>query len=135
MSPSEYNQKVINEFRANGGVVTGRGQTVLLLHTIGAKSGKEHVTPVAHTKDGDNRYVIIASKGGAPDNPDWYHNIVAHPKVTVEVGTEKFEAEAVVQSEPERTRLYGQMAQAMPGFAEYQKKTSRTIPVVVLIRT
>ena len=132
MSPSEYNQKVINEFRANGGVVTGRGRTVLLLHTIGAKSGKEYVTPVAHTKDGDDRYVIIASKGGAPDNPDWYHNIVAHPKVTVEVGTEKFEAEATVQSEPERTRLYGQMAAVMPGFAEYQKKTTRTIPVVVL---
>jgi len=133
MSPSEYNQRIIDEFRANGGVVTGRGRTVLLLHTIGAKSGKEHLTPVAHTKDGD-RYVIIASKGGAPKHPDWYHNIVAHPNVTVEVGTEKFEAEATVQSEPERTRLYNQMAAVMPGFAEYQKKTSRTIPVVVLTR-
>jgi deazaflavin-dependent oxidoreductase (nitroreductase family) len=131
--PSEYNQKVINEFRANGGEVTGRGRTVLLLHTIGAKSGKEHVTPVAHTRDGD-RYVIIASKGGAPDNPDWYYNIVAHPTVTVEVGTEKFEAEATVAEEPERTRLYDQMAAVMPGFAEYQKKTTRTIPVVVLTR-
>jgi deazaflavin-dependent oxidoreductase (nitroreductase family) len=131
--PSEYNQKVINEFRANGGEVTGRGRTVLLLHTIGAKSGKEHVTPVAHTRDGD-RYVIIASKGGAPDNPDWYYNIVAHPTVTVEVGTEKFEAEATVAEEPERTRLYDQMAAIMPGFAEYQKKTTRTIPVVVLTR-
>jgi len=134
MRPSEYNQKIIDEFRANGGLVTGRGRTVLLLHTIGAKSGKEHLTPVAHTKDGDDRYVIIASKGGAPDNPDWFYNLLAHPKVTVEVGTEKFEAKAAVQSEPERTRLYEQMGAAMPGFLEYQKKTSRTIPVVVLTR-
>jgi deazaflavin-dependent oxidoreductase (nitroreductase family) len=133
MSPSEYNQKVIDEFRANGGVIAGRGRTVLLLHTIGAKSHKEHVTPVAHTMDGD-RYVIIASKGGAPNHPDWYYNIVANPKVTVEVGIEKFEAQAVIQSEPERTRLFNQMAEVMPGFAEYQKKTTRTIPVVVLTR-
>jgi len=131
MSPSEYNQRIIDEFRANDGIVKGRGKTVLILHTIGAKSGKERVNPVAHTRDGD-RYVIIASKGGAPDNPDWYHNIVANPKVNVEVGTEKFEAKATVQSEPERTRLYNQMAEVMPGFAEYQKKTSRTIPVIVL---
>ena len=131
--PSEYNQKVINEFRANGGQVTGRGRTVLLLHTIGAKSGKEHVTPVAHTRNGD-RYVIIASKGGAPRHPDWYYNIVANSKVTVEAGTEKFQAEATVVSEPERTRLYNQMSAVMPGFAEYQKKTDRVIPVVMLTR-
>jgi len=83
--------------------------------------------------DGE-RYVIIASKGGAPKHPDWYHNIIANPIVNVEVGIEKFEAEATVQSEPERTRLYNQMAEVMPGFAEYQKKTSRVIPVVVLTR-
>jgi len=133
MSPSEYNQKIINEFRANGGEITGRGRTVLLLHTIGAKSHEERVNPVAHTRDGD-RYVIIASKGGAPKHPDWYYNIVANPLVTVEVGTEKFKAEATVVSEPERTRLYDQMSAVMPGFAEYQKKTSRVIPVVVLTR-
>ena len=133
MSPSEYNQKVIEEFRANGGEVTGRGRTVLLLHTVGAKSHKEHINPVAHTRDGD-RYVIIASKGGAPNNPDWYHNIVANPTVTVEAGAEKFQAKATVAQEPERTRLYDQMAAVMPGFAEYQKKTTRIIPVVVLTR-
>jgi len=131
MSPSEYNQRIIEEFRANDGVVEGRGKTVLLLHTTGAKTGKERVNPVAHTRDGD-KYVIIASKGGAPDNPDWYYNIVANPKVSVEVGTEKFEAKAIVQSEPERTRLFNKMVAVMPGFAEYQKKTSRTIPVIVL---
>ncbi len=131
MSPSEYNRKIIEEFRANGGEVTGRGRTVLLLHTIGAKSGKEHVNPVAHTRDGD-RYVIIASKGGAPTNPDWYHNIIANPFVNVEVGTEKFQAKATVVEEPERTRLYDQMAAVMPGFAEYRQKTTRVIPVIVL---
>lgn len=133
MSPNEWNQKIIDEFRANGGVIAGRGRTVLLLHTIGAKSGKEHVTPVAHTRDGD-RYVIIASKGGAPNHPDWYYNIVANPKITVEVGAEKFEVKATVAEEPERTRLFNQMSAVMPGFAEYQKKTARTIPVVVLTR-
>jgi len=133
MSPSEYNQKIIEEFRANGGVVTGRGRTVLILHTIGAKSGKEHVNPVAHTRDGD-RYVIIASKGGAPNNPDWYYNIVANPLITVEAGTEKFQAKATIVEEPERTRLYNQMSAVMPGFAEYQKKTTRVIPVMVLTR-
>jgi len=133
MSPSEYNQKIIDEFRANGGEVTGRGRTVLILHTIGAKSGKEHVNPVAHTRDGD-RYVIIASKGGAPNNPDWYYNIVANPLITVEAGTEKFQAKATIAEEPERTRLYDQMSAVMPGFAEYQKKTTRVIPVVVLTR-
>jgi deazaflavin-dependent oxidoreductase (nitroreductase family) len=133
MSPSEYNQKIIDEFRANGGVVTGRGRTLLLLHTIGAKSHTEHVTPVAHTMDRE-RFVIIASKGGSPNHPDWYYNIAANPKVTVEVGTEKFEAQAAIQSEPERIRLYNQMAEVMPGFAEYQKRTTRTIPVVLLTR-
>jgi len=133
MSPSEYNQKIIDEFRANGGEVMGRGRTVLLLHTIGAKSGKEHVNPVAHIRDGE-RYVIIASKGGAPNNPDWYYNIVANPTVTVEVGTEKFQTQATIAEEPERTRLYDQMATVMPGFAEYQKKTTRVIPLIVLTR-
>ena len=123
----------MDEFRANGGVVAGRGNTLLLLHTIGAKSHNEHVNPVAHTRDG-NRYVIIASKAGAPNHPDWYYNILANPSVTVEVGTEKFEAEATIASEPERTRLYDQMVAVMPRFAEYQEKTSRVIPVIVLTR-
>jgi len=78
--------------------------------------------------------VIIASKGGAPTNPDWYYNIFAHPLVTVEVGTEQFQAQAAIASEPERTRLYNQMVEMMPGFAEYQQKTTRVIPVITLTR-
>ena len=91
------------------------------------------LNPVAYTWDGD-RYVVIASKGGAPTNPDWYYNVVANPHVTVEVGTEQFEAQATIPAEPERTRLYNQMAEIMPGFAEYQRKTTRAIPVIVLSR-
>lgn len=133
--PNNWNEKIIAEFRANGGRVGGpfEGKTLLLLHTTGAKSGLERVNPVACTTDGD-RLVIIASKGGAPDNPDWYHNILAHPEVTVEVGTEQFAARAEVVPEPDRTRLYNKMVEIMPGFAEYQQKTSRVIPVIRLTR-
>ncbi|MFN8411016.1 MAG: nitroreductase family deazaflavin-dependent oxidoreductase [Anaerolineales bacterium] len=133
---NDWNKKIIAEFRANGGKVGGNfeGRTLLLLHTIGAKSGHERVNPVAYTKDGD-RMVIIASKGGAPTHPDWYYNIVANPEFTVEVGTETFKVQAAVAEEPERTRLYDQMATIMPGFADYKTKTTRKIPVVVLTRT
>jgi len=132
---NDWNQSIINEFRTNDGKVGGRfeGRTLLILHTTGAKSGKERVNPVACVKDGD-QLVIIASKGGAPDNPDWYYNIKAHPKVTVELGTEKFQAQATITDEPERTRLYGKMVEVMPGFADYEKKTTRTIPVITLTR-
>jgi deazaflavin-dependent oxidoreductase (nitroreductase family) len=109
------------------------GRTLLLLHTVGAKSGQERINPGAYVSDGD-RLVIIASKGGAPVNPDWYHNILANPLVTVEVGTEKFQAQGAVASEPERTRLYNKMVEMMPGFAEYQQKTTRVIPVITLTR-
>lgn len=131
-----WNTSIINEFRANGGKVGGQfeGGTLLLLHTTGAKSGNRRVNPLAYTKDGE-RFVIIASKAGAPSNPDWYYNVLANPAVTLEVGTEQFQARATVASEPERTRLFEQMAAQMPGFAEYQRNTSRTIPVVVLERT
>ncbi len=134
MSPlNERNKAIIDEFRANGGKVGGpwTGRTLLLLHTIGAKSGEERVNPVATFPDGD-RWVVIASKGGAPTSPDWYHNLVAHPEVTVEVGEEKFKACAVVTKEPERTRLYDKMVSINPGFADYRAKTSRKIPVIVL---
>ncbi len=129
----DRNQGIIDEFRANGGKVGGRfaGRTLLLLHTVGAKSGQERINPVAYVKDG-NRFVIIASKGGAPSNPDWYYNLLAHPLVTAEVGTEQFKARAAVTSEPERTRLYDKMVEMMPGFAEYRKKTTRVIPVITL---
>ena len=134
-SPNNWNQAIIDEFRANSGNVGGpfAGKTLLILHTIGAKSGQEHINPVAYVRDGD-RIVIIASKGGAPTNPDWYYNILANPRVTVEVGTEQFQAQAAVASEPERTRLYDKMVEMMPGFAEYQQKTTRVIPVITLTR-
>jgi len=132
---NDWNASTIAEFRANGGKVGGpfAGRTLLLLHTKGAKSGQERVNPVAYVRDGDH-YVVIASKGGAPTNPDWYYNLVANPVVTVEAGTEKFEARAAVAAEPERSRLYAEMVKVMPGFADYELKTTRKIPVVVLER-
>ena len=128
---NEWNKKIIEEFRANGGKVGSR--ILLLLHTTGAKSWKQRVNPVAYTRDGD-RFVVLASNEGASNNPDWYHNITANPLVTIEAGTEKFQAQATMPADPERTRLFNQMAEAMPGFAEYQLNTTRIIPVVVLTR-
>jgi deazaflavin-dependent oxidoreductase (nitroreductase family) len=132
---NNWNQANIEEFRANSGKVGGpfAGKTLLLLHTVGAKSGQERINPVACVVDGD-RLVIIASKAGAPTHPDWYYNILAHPLVTVEFGTQQFQAQAAIASEPERTRLYNQMVEMMPGFAEYQAKTTRIIPVIILTR-
>ena len=129
----DRNQAIIDEFRANSGKVGGpfAGKTLLLLHTVGARTGQARINPVAYVADGD-RLVIIASKGGAPTNPDWYYNVLAHPLVTVKVGTEQFEAQAAVATEPERTRLYDQMVEMMPVFAEYRRKTRRAIPVIVL---
>jgi deazaflavin-dependent oxidoreductase (nitroreductase family) len=134
-NPNDFNQQVITEFRANGGKVGGpfAGSPMLLLTTTGAKSGQSRTTPLVYTTDGDH-IVIIASKAGAPTNPDWYHNLVAHPTATVEIGTEKFQARARVAEGEERQRLYDQQAALMPGFAEYQKKTTRQIPVVILER-
>ena len=128
-----WNQTIIDEFRANDGKVGGRfeGKTLLLLHTTGAKTGKKHVNPVAYVRDGE-KYVVIASKGGAPTNPDWYYNIVAHPHLKVEVGTETFDVEAQVTEEPERTRLYNKMADMMDSFNDYRRKTDRVIPVFEL---
>ena len=135
VSPNNWNTAIIEEFRANGGKVGGMfaGSTLLLLHTIGAKSGQERINPVACTSYGD-RLVVFASKAGAPTNPDWYYNLAANPLVTVEYGTEKFQAQAEIVPEPERTRIYSQMAAINPGFAEYEKKTTRVIPVIALTR-
>ncbi|MGB4862053.1 MAG: nitroreductase family deazaflavin-dependent oxidoreductase [Tepidiformaceae bacterium] len=135
MPQNDFNLNIIKEFRANGGQTSGpfKGAQLLLLTTTGAKSGKEGTTPLVYTKDGDN-FVIIASMGGAPKNPAWYHNIKANPEVTLEVGTEKFQAKASEATGPERERLYAQQAAMMPAFNEYKEKTSRTIPVVVLSR-
>jgi len=134
-TPNDRNNHIIKEFRENGGQVSGyfAGKPILLLQTTGAKSGQPRVNPVAYVRDGD-RLAVIASKGGAPTNPDWYYNLVANPLVTVEVGTEKFQARATIAAEPERTRLYKQMVTVMPGFAEYEIKTTRVIPVIVLTR-
>ncbi len=134
-TPKDWNQATIEEFRANAGKVGGHfaGKTLLLLHTVGAKTGRPHVNPVAYVRDGD-RYVIIASKGGAPKNPDWYHNILAHPHITAEVGVETLALTATVATEPERTRLYDKMIAMMPVFAEYRLRTQRVIPVIILAR-
>ncbi len=132
---SDWNKAVIDEFRANDGKVGGHfeGMTLLLLHTKGAKSGEPRLNPVVYMADGE-RYVIIASKGGAATHPAWYHNVVAHSEVTVEVGTEKFQAQAEVVQEPERTELYDKVSTQYPFFAEYEQKTTRVIPVLVLSR-
>jgi deazaflavin-dependent oxidoreductase (nitroreductase family) len=132
---SDWNQKIIAEFRANEGKVGGQfeNMTLLLLHTTGAKSGLPRLNPTAYTAD-SGRLVIIASKGGADTHPDWYYNVVANPNVTIEVGTEKYDAVATVEEEPERTRLYDQMAAQYPGFEEYRQKTARIIPAITLKR-
>jgi deazaflavin-dependent oxidoreductase (nitroreductase family) len=133
---SDYNQAIIDEFRANGGEVSAPvAKPLLLLTTVGAKSGQSRINPVAYFPEGD-RFVIIASKGGAPSNPDWYYNLLANPVVTVELGSgEQFQARATaVTDEAERDRLYAKMVERNPGFADYERKTTRKIPVVVLER-
>jgi deazaflavin-dependent oxidoreductase (nitroreductase family) len=130
---NDRNKGIIDEFRTHQGKVGGRfeGKMLLLLHTRGARSGQERINPVAYVKDKD-RYVVIASKGGAPTNPDWYYNILKNPLVTIEVGTEKFDARASIVEDPERTRLYNKMVEMMPGFDDYRHRTTRQIPVIVL---
>jgi deazaflavin-dependent oxidoreductase (nitroreductase family) len=134
-SVNDFNRSLIEEFRTNGGKVGGPFEhaPLVLLTTTGAKSGRSHTTPVVYTRDGDN-IVVIASKGGAPRNPAWYHNLVAHPQVTVELPNETFTAKARVAEGDERERLWRTQADLMPGFDEYQTKTTRRIPVVVLER-
>lgn len=128
-----WNRAIIKEFRENGGKVGGNfaNMELILLHTIGAKSGVEHVNPAAVLRDGEH-LVVFASKGGAPNNPDWYYNIVAHPEFTVELGTETFKVKAVVAEEPERTHIYDKMAAKNHNFEEYRQKTTRKIPVIIL---
>lgn len=130
--PGNYNQTIIEQYRANGGKVDFP-LPLLLLTTTGAKSSRPHTAPVAYSRDGD-RLVIAASKGGAPSNPAWYHNLLANPIVTVELGTERFQARATLIEGAERERLYAQHAAQMPVFAEYPHKTTRQIPVIVLER-
>jgi deazaflavin-dependent oxidoreductase (nitroreductase family) len=132
-SPQDFNARIIEEFRANEGRVGGTfaGSTLLLLHHVGAKSGKARVNPLAYNRDGD-RYVVFASKAGAPTNPDWYHNLKAHPDVTIEVGTDTIRVRAEEATGEERDRLFRAQAERSPQFAEYQSKTERVIPVIVL---
>ena len=131
--PNNWNQGIIDEFRGKNGKVGGHfaGRNLLLLHTKGAKTGEPRLHPVAYTADG-GRLVVIASKGGSDTNPHWYHNLVANPLVTVEVGADKITARASVTAEPERSRLYDKMVSEFPAFAEYKTKTKRIIPVIVL---
>ena len=129
----EWNRRIIEEFHANAGKVGGpfEGVPILLLHHQGAKSGTERVNPLAYRRDGNN-YVIFASKGGAPTNPDWFHNVRANPDVELEVGTDTMKARARVSEGAERERIWSVQKQEFPGFADYEQKTERQIPVVVL---
>jgi deazaflavin-dependent oxidoreductase (nitroreductase family) len=130
---SDFNAKIIDEFRANAGKVGGPfdNALVLLLHTRGAKTGQERVNPVVYQALGD-ALAVFASKGGAPSNPDWYHNLIANPDVKVEVGTDTIDVRARVVEGEEREPIWEKQKQLMPGFAEYEQKTSRQIPVVLL---
>ena len=132
---NDWNTQIIEEFRANEGRVGGNfeGAPVLLLHTTGAKSGLERVNPMMYLEE-SGRIYVFASKAGADTNPDWYHNLVAKPEVSVELGIETFKANAVPLVGVERDRVYGEQASKYPGFAEYQEKTTRVIPVVELIK-
>ncbi len=132
---ADWNSGIIEQFRAKGGRDVGRfGDRLLLLHVRGRKSGQERVYPLAYHMDG-GRYVVAASKGGAPEHPEWYRNLLANPDVTVEVGSDRFHARATpIPKGPERDRLYADHAKPMPGFLDYEHKTTRTIPVVLLER-
>ncbi len=132
-APADFNAQIIDEFHANEGRVGGRfdGTPLLLLHHTGARSGQSRINPLAYQSDGE-RYVIFASKAGAPTNPDWYHNLKAHPNVKIEVGTDTIEVLASEASGDERERLYRTQAERIPQFGEYEQKTDRVIPVIVL---
>ncbi len=135
-NPNSFNQSIIEEFRANNGKVGGpfANTPLLLLTSTGAKSGQPRTNPLAYVTD-HGHFVIIASKAGASSNPDWYYNILTNPEVTVEVGTETFKARATaVTEDPERARLYAKMVDHNPGFADYERKTTRKIPAVILER-
>ena len=131
----DYNRQIIDEFRANEGKVGGRfeGRTMLLLTHTGRKSGQKRTNPLVYMAEGD-RLIIFASKGGAPQNPDWYWNLMSNPEATVEVGTETFEVEAEEVKGEERDRLWRKNVEINPGFGDYEQATDRVIPVVALKR-
>ena len=132
-STDDFNGRIITEFRANQGRVGGMFESMplLLLHHTGAKTGASRITPLAYLSDG-GRYVVFASKAGAPTNPDWYHNLKAHPNVTIEVGTDTLEVVAGEVTGDERERLYSAQAERAPQFAQYGTRTTRVIPVITL---
>lgn len=132
----QMNQRIIDEFRSNDGRVGGpfEGAPMLLLHTTGAKSGDEHINPMMYLPE-DGRLYVFASNGGRPNNPGWYYNVLADPAVTVEVGTETFDATATPLTGDERDRVYARQSELYPVFTEYQDKVDRRIPVVALDRT
>jgi deazaflavin-dependent oxidoreductase (nitroreductase family) len=129
----DWNTKIIDEFRANGGRVGGQfeGAPLLLLHSTGARSGRERINPMMYQAVGTS-YAVFASKAGAPTNPDWYHNLVAHPDAVVEIGTETQKVRARVARGEEREAIWTTQKERYPGFAEYEQKTQREIPVVLL---
>ena len=134
---ADFNQEIIEEFRANGGRVGGRfeGAPLLLLHHRGAKSGKEYVNPLMYQDLGGGSLAIFASKGGAPTNPDWFHNLRANPNTKIELGADTFDVVARVASNEDRDRIWEAQKRAYPNFAEYERSAGgRTIPVVVLDR-
>ncbi|MGW7491187.1 nitroreductase/quinone reductase family protein [Streptomyces sp. NPDC054786] len=132
--PIDFNRQIIEEFRANGGRVGGpfEGGRLLLLTTLGARSGAPHTTPLGYLPDGGGRVLVIASAAGAPKHPAWFHNLVVHPRVTVEAGVFTYEAQALVLEGAERDRAFARAAAADPGWSEYQAKTERVLPVVAL---
>ena len=132
---NDWNRKIIAEFRENGGKVGGpfAGASMILVHHVGARSGTERVSPMVWFPDGD-RMLVVASAAGSPKNPDWYHNLKANPRVDVEVGTETFPVVAEELDADERARMWRRITEVAPGFAEYQTKTTRVIPVLALTR-
>lgn len=130
---SDFNTTIIEEFRANGGKVGGNfeGAPLLLLHTVGARTGQQRVNPMMYQAV-PGGYAVFASKGGAPANPDWYHNVLAHPRVTAEIGASTVELRARVAEGEERERIWTAQKAAYPGFADYERRTTRQIPVIVL---
>ena len=132
---NDWDRRIIEAFRANGGNVGGQfaGVPLLLLTTTGAKSGEQRISPLAYLSEGGRIYVFAGNRG-APTNPGWYHNLVAHPDVTVELGTEKFEARATVVDSAEWDHLGSIQVQKIPALAELQAKITRKVPVVLLER-
>ena len=131
--PENWNSKIIEEFRASDGKIGGpfEGAPMLLLHSTGAKSGQERVNPMMYQQVG-NAWAVFASKAGAPTNPDWFHNLVAHPEATIEIGSETIAVRARVAADDERGPIWETQKERYPGFADYETKTTRQIPVLIL---